>query len=107
MLNMDLQDLPPVKDRIPGTSYIYNGEYVIWHKGRLKCQHLRSQYQCRDCGGNGICYHNRRRWLCKPCNGIPIPKKNKKNKKYRSKIGFLLCQHRIFKYKCRECKNDF
>jgi len=56
-------------------------------QGALECEHGRTKYVCRDCGGSSICEHSRERSTCKDCDGSAI------------------CEHQRVKRKCKDCRD--
>ena len=51
-----------------------------------KCEHGRTRYACKECGGSQICEHGRERCRCKECGGSQI------------------CEHGRIRSKCKECR---
>jgi hypothetical protein len=52
----------------------------------IKCEHGKTKYKCKECGGSAICVHKRRKTTCKECGGSAI------------------CEHGRQKYYCKDCK---
>ena len=52
---------------------------------RHKCEHGRSKYRCKPCGGSAICEHNKRRTQCKSC------------------VGGSICEHGRVRSHCNTC----
>lgn len=56
--------------------------------GHRLCEHGRTRYVCKECGGTGICEHGRQRSTCKDCGGTGI------------------CEHGRRRVVCKDCGNS-
>ena len=55
-------------------------------RDRHKCEHGRSKYTCRPCGGSAVCEHGKTKYKCVPCGGTST------------------CEHHIQRHQCKMCK---
>jgi hypothetical protein len=70
---------------------------------RYYCEHNRSKYYCKDCGGNGICEHNKRKSKCKVCGGSEYCVHNKQKSYCKDCGGSQICEHNKIKSRCKDC----
>lgn len=97
--------LPPVKDRVMGTWYLYQDVRVVFWDGKyLKCQHKRHMSLCKECGGSQICEHNQIRGRCKECGGSQICGHNRRREICKDCKGSSMCEHNRQRAGCKECK---
>ena len=99
-----MEELPLIKDRIKGKSYVYNGVIRIWDGKKLKCEHSKNKSQCKDCGGSSICEHYKQRSHCKKCGGSSICDHNRFRPFCKECGGASICEHIRIRSRCKECK---
>ena len=73
-------------------------------RDRHKCEHGRSKYTCRPCGGSSTCEHNSERSRCKICGGgSSICEHNKRRTQCKQCVGGSICEHGRVRYHCNTC----
>lgn len=118
------------RDRVPGTRYIVQGEYVrIWQlsprsrRARWVCIHGKLAYVCPLCGGASLCPHNKlksgcsickdpkffckhgtRKIDCRKCGGTRICDHNKQRNFCAICSPHNVCFHGIIKWNCSRCR---
>jgi hypothetical protein len=93
--------LSPVKDRIPGQWYLYDGDPVRWDGKGLKCIHDKKRSECKECKGSGICEHDKRRSGCKECKGSQICEHDKHRSDCKECKGSGICEHDKHRSTCK------
>lgn len=68
-----------------------------------KCEHGRSKYQCKECGGSSLCVHGRQKSNCKECGGSSICEHEKVKTHCKECRGSAFCDHGRKKSQCKEC----
>ena len=48
------------------------GRSGTWCGTKLKCEHGRPRFRCKECDGGSICEHDRERSMCKESGGSGI-----------------------------------
>lgn len=72
-------------------------------KKKYLCEHGRSKYTCKECGGSQICSHNRLKVQCKECKGTSICEHNRRKNECKECGGSSICEHGRVKHICKEC----
>jgi hypothetical protein len=70
---------------------------------RQKCEHGKTKYYCKDCGGKGICEHGKQKSRCKECNGSEICEHDKRKAYCKNCNGNAYCEHGKQKSRCKDC----
>jgi hypothetical protein len=68
-----------------------------------KCEHGKTNYYCKECGGSQICVHNKQKRRCKECGGSEICKHNKRKTNCKECGGGQICLHNRAKSQCKDC----
>ena len=68
------------------------------------CEHGRTRYTCKECGGGGICQHGRIRAACKECGGCLICEHGRQRYLCKECGGKGICKHGLQRHHCKECK---
>jgi hypothetical protein len=67
------------------------------------CEHNKSKYTCKECGGSSLCEHNRRKSTCKECGGSSLCEHNRMKSTCKECGGSGICEHNRMKSTCKEC----
>ena len=73
------------------------------YRARYTCEHGRSKYLCKPCGGTSMCEHNTQRSICKECGGGSICEHNKRKTQCKACVGGSICEHGRVRYHCNTC----
>ena len=72
---------------------------------KVKCQHNRDRFRCKECDGVSVCPHGNIRTYCKECQGASICQHNKRKYDCVECDGAAFCGHQRFKKVCPLCIN--
>jgi hypothetical protein len=93
---------------IPSTASPNGGDYKPVpkrkHKKHKRCEHGRSKYECRDCGGSAFCMHDKRKTICHECGGSSLCKHQRVRTKCKDCKGVGICKHNRRKEICQDCR---
>ena len=68
-----------------------------------KCEHGRTRYACKECGGSQICEHGRERCRCKECGGSSLCEHGRRRSHCKECGGSEICEHGRQRYWCKNC----
>ena len=66
-----------------------------------KCEHGRTRYACKECGGSQICEHGRVRSKCKECGGGAICEHGRRRSQCKECGGGSMCEHGRQRSQCK------